>query len=34
MAPIQLSFSNLTLADLRPLATIQDAGEDPTPGQT
>jgi hypothetical protein len=29
MAPIQLSFSNLTLADLRPLVTIQDAGVQP-----
>lgn len=31
MAPIQLSFSNLTLADLRPLVTIQDAGVQPYP---
>ncbi|NMF86034.1 hypothetical protein [Nodosilinea sp. P-1105] len=31
MAPIQLSFANLTLADLRPLVTIQDAGVQPYP---
>ncbi|MBE9156280.1 hypothetical protein IQ265_05465 [Nodosilinea sp. LEGE 06152] len=31
MAPVQLSFSNLTLADLRPLVTIQDAGVQPYP---